>query len=70
MACERLRPRCAIVIQRIGSAWDNAWITATHGSHLTHPEHKSAPGARRAVAWLVLGVLDATIAWLGCRGYL
>jgi hypothetical protein len=42
----------------------------SHGLHLSHPERKSAPGVRRAIAWVVLSVLAATVAWLGFRGYL
>ena len=36
----------------------------------THPEHKSAPGPRRAIAWIVLAMLAATLSVLGFRGYL
>ena len=42
----------------------------THGLDFPHPERKSAPGARRALAWVVLSLLAATIGWLGFRGYL
>ena len=42
----------------------------SHGLHFTHPERISAPGVRRAIAWIVLSVLAATVAWLGFRGYL
>lgn len=38
--------------------------------HVRHPEHKSAPGVRRALAWVVLAVVAATLGWLGFRGYL
>jgi hypothetical protein len=43
---------------------------STHGLHFSHPEHKSAPGVRRAIAWVVLAVMAATLSWLGFRGYL
>jgi hypothetical protein len=43
---------------------------ATQGLSYPHPERKSAPGVRRAIAWVVLSVLAATVAWLGFRGYL
>ena len=43
---------------------------ATHDLSYRHPEHKSAPGMRRAIAWVVLSLLAATVAWLGFRGYL
>ena len=42
----------------------------TEGLHLPHPEHKSTPGVRRAIAWVVLSVLAAMLGWLGFRGYL
>jgi hypothetical protein len=41
-----------------------------HVLHLSQPERISAPGARRAIAWVVLSLLAATVAWLGFRGYL
>ena len=43
---------------------------ATHGLSYPHPEHKSAPGVRRAIAWVVMSLLAAAVAWLGFRGYL
>ena len=57
-------------------AWDNR--ERPHRSNemnpdrlpLPRPEHKSAPGPRRAIAWIVLSVLAAALAWLGFRGYL
>ena len=42
----------------------------THDLTRSHPEHKSAPGVRRGVAWVVLSLLAAAVAWFGFRGYL
>jgi hypothetical protein len=42
----------------------------THGLHLSQPERKSTPGARRVIVWIALSVIAATLTWLGFRGYL
>jgi hypothetical protein len=41
-----------------------------HGLPVRHPERASAPGMRRAIAWVALAVIAATLGWLGFRGYL